>query len=497
MNAAHESIFSYNITKPYPFKWFTPVVAVGFVVFTVLFSFLNFASNGYDLIVQTSSDPNATVSQGIWFRNWPSYLTSKVQPRCQATDIHVNSQIFTNQTALTYTLTDVWQGSTANPKVLPSLTYFNNVIGRCGVSSVEVDLEFLDRSGTQIAYSEWGTTVRAYVTCAVDTDTATTHFNMTTTYDYVPDTSPLFRLHDFLGTDFLDRNNQTRASLYWGESIMSMYWGYLSETMRVIRLNATQNDEASISKGTISFLPTDQSDITDLHFFGIDYRLIVDLGQGDYNLIYPGIYNETYNITRLDSIRAYPNIWIITDTLVKATYSTVLTDLGQTSEPNILTDSKLLEYFTSNFSTASQHLTLAIPGPATQDFHTLGASTGPLGTTPSVISTTYICQVPQLKSGGSLFLAILIADLVFLQTLWKVFTLVTEGVLLRKRPSANQCLGCGRSIGGDQISLGNLSDVPLADADGQPTEESVVKGLKRRVGHKMIPSQQQPLLPAR
>ena len=149
-------MFSYSVSRPYPFKWFTPVVVVGFVVFTALFSFLNLACNGYDLIVQTLSDPNKTVSEGIWFQNWPSYLTSKVQPSWQPVDIHVNTLFFTNQTALTYTLTNVWQvpPTGGNRSVLPSLTYYNNVLENCTVNSLEVDLEALDRSGNQFAYSQ-------------------------------------------------------------------------------------------------------------------------------------------------------------------------------------------------------------------------------------------------------------------------------------------------------------------------------------------------------
>lgn len=165
MGTAHESIFSYSISRLYPFKWFTPVVLVVLVAATALFSFLNFASNGYDLVVKTALDPNATVSDNNLFQKWPSYLTSKIQPSCQDVDIHVNAQLFTNQTALTYTLIDVWQTSAdgGNRTILPSLTYHNNPIEQCAVSSIEVDLESLDRGANQIVYTEWGPSVRAYV----------------------------------------------------------------------------------------------------------------------------------------------------------------------------------------------------------------------------------------------------------------------------------------------------------------------------------------------
>ena len=58
-----------------------------------------------------------------------------------------------------------------------------------------------------------------------------------------------------------------------------------------------------------------------------------------------------------------------------------------------------------------------------------------LGMTPSVISTNSIYQLPQLKSGGNLFLAVLVADLVFLQAPWKIFSLAIDWLWLRKGPA--------------------------------------------------------------
>lgn len=38
----HTSIFSYSLSRPFPFRWFTPGGTVGAIVFTALFSFLKF-----------------------------------------------------------------------------------------------------------------------------------------------------------------------------------------------------------------------------------------------------------------------------------------------------------------------------------------------------------------------------------------------------------------------------------------------------------------------
>ena len=160
-------------------------------------------------------------------------------------------------------------------------------------------------------------------------------------------------------------------------------------------------------------------------------------------IIFPGDYSGSHNIGELNAIEAHPNIWIQGESLAKSTYSTILADLGQfSSKTNILTDARLLQYFPSNFSLALKHTANARPGPVTQDYDTLKAAPGPLGIRSSVISTTYICQVPRLKSSGTLFIAVLVAELVFLQAAWKIFTLMTGWLFLAKNQGYNECEGC-------------------------------------------------------
>ncbi|KAK4549260.1 hypothetical protein LTR36_007719 [Oleoguttula mirabilis] len=482
---AHSSMFSYNITRPYPMRWFTPLCIIGFIIFTVLFSFLNFVSTGYTLVVQESSNPNATVDSGVWMHHWPSFLTSKVQPTCQTVNLPVGSKFFTNQTALTYTLTDVWQpqagGAGAGYGIAPSLSYYNNVIENCSVNSIEIDFAAMDRSANQFAYSEWGAVVRSYATCEIIDTNGSTKFNLTQEYDYVPPTVSFSTLYEFLGTNFLTRNKTDKASLYWGESMMSMYWAYTTRQMQDIRANQTSNGLPGIRRGTCYYYLNDDqtvTNITQLNFFEVDFRFIVDKGQGDFDVIYPGSYGRYQDYTSVANLikqGSYPNIWMSADILAKAAYSTVLTDLGQVSAtPNILTDSEYLHHFTSNFSEARHSIANAYPGPATQAYGTEG--TGPLGTTPSVISTKYLCQVPQRKSAGNLFVAILIADLVLLQALWYLFQLGVEALFLRRRPSSNNCVGCAVQ---PAAMMGGYREVaPEVRRDDKALEELEMSGLR-------------------
>jgi len=217
----HSSAFSYTITRPYPFRWFTPVVIVGFVVFLAFFTFINFISTGYTLVVEQSWNPNGTVHNNPWMRRWPSFLTNRVEPTCQELNLPVGSEWFTNQTGLAYKLTDVWQPNGGNAGagngVAPSLTYYQNVIEDCKVNSVEIDYASIDRTASQVAYSEYGAVVRTYATCSIVGVNGTTNFNLTQEYDYVPSDVSFAGLYTFLGTNFLSRNRITKSSMFWGE----------------------------------------------------------------------------------------------------------------------------------------------------------------------------------------------------------------------------------------------------------------------------------------
>ncbi|KAK3671382.1 hypothetical protein LTR78_008660 [Recurvomyces mirabilis] len=466
-STTHASMFSYPVTRRYPFRWITPVVIIGFVVATILFTFLNFVSTGYTLVNEESWNPNATVSSGVWMNHWPSFLVSKVEPSCEPINVQVGSEFFTNQTALRYTLTDVWQtsqgGAGAGNGVASSLTYFSNLIENCSVNSVEIDYAAMDRSASQFAYSEWGAVVRTYATCTILGSGGLTNFNITQEYDYVPSDISFSTLYTFLGTNFLSRNRTDKSSLWWGESLMSMYWTHSTYQMQTIRENQTTNDAPGIRKGTLYFYPNDDrtiTNMTDPDFFECDYRFIIDKSQGAFDVVFPGTYGEYRSQTRLSTLvqqASYPNIWTEADALAKAAYSTVMTDLGQTSaKSNLLTDPASLSFFTTNFTEATRNIANAYPGPADRPYGT--EDSGPLGTTPSVIKTKYLCQVPQRKPAGSLFVSILVADLVFLQALWFVFIYVVDMFFLRRHPERNHCEGCVvdarmRNLGPDTLPL--------------------------------------------
>jgi len=97
-----------------------------------------------------------------------------------------------------------------------------------------------------------------------------------------------------------------------------------------------------------------------------------------------------------------------------------MADLGQNTS-TILTKATTLAYYTQQFQAIARLAgPNAPPGPATNSYVEISASQGPLQTSPVIISSKYLCQVPQRKAIGSLLMTILLANLVSMETAWSI-----------------------------------------------------------------------------
>lgn len=431
----HSSYFEYNISRPYPFKWFTPLALISLAIAAIPISIINLGSYGYTLAAQYSHDPNATVSERS-HNNWPSFWITKFRPTCQSANIPINTRLLTNNTALTYTLTSVVQkANEANQTFSSSLVYHNNVLSDCTIDHIAVRLESTGRTATQIGLSSWGVDAQAFVSCNLDTDDQSlTTFNLTAEYNFIPETVSVYAgFYTFVG-----RNKTAKASLYWGESLLSTYSLHLGRDAFISNFSGK---DALVSKGVITFTPNKlfSTDLINLNFFDVLFRFIAPTPNNLWS------FDDGESMPNISSNSSKMDFWSSVDTFAKSFYSTVLTDLGQTSShPNILTDAILLEHFTTNFSSiTSKQMSRgsSIPEPASEPFNSLN-TTGTLGINPSVLAATYLCAVPRMKPTVTLIVSVLAADLVFLQTLWKLLNLVVDWWVKRKYRQANVCKGC-------------------------------------------------------
>ena len=172
------SSFSYSISRPYPYKWFTWVVIVGGICATVFFSILSLAANGYVLEVQYNTNYQETMAQKRWTQRLPFSLFDKTVVDCQPQDLPVKSQFFTENLALLYTLTSVWRQQGNVNLTLPSLKYTRNNLENCSVAYLQVDLDSAGRTAAQYGWKIWGP--KAFVSTQSSSSFYDTHANLST-----------------------------------------------------------------------------------------------------------------------------------------------------------------------------------------------------------------------------------------------------------------------------------------------------------------------------
>lgn len=124
-----------------------------------------------------------------------------------------------------YTIMSVWTLSDDEMPVLQSgITYMNNPLEDCQIHNINIDYEAEDRKATQYGWNAWGQTLRASITCSIKTEADITYFNLTTDYDFVPTTAQFITGNTYdtqVGLfNFPTRNSTSKASLWWGESLL-------------------------------------------------------------------------------------------------------------------------------------------------------------------------------------------------------------------------------------------------------------------------------------
>jgi hypothetical protein len=457
------SKLSYGVSRNYPYRFLTPLVILGGLAFFFVFSLINYTSSGFSLVVQHTTDPN-TIIRTTW-PGVPKAFANNMKPSCEPTPINGQTKVATTNNALFYTITSV---KSSNKTLLPSLVYFNNPLESCNVSHVAIHMEAHDRTAAQIAVAYWGITVQSVTTCRVELKSGPVTVNLTAEWDPFPTSITTYGGY----TRFLGRDPDLKASLYWGESLLANY--------RILLGLKLEWEKKSFSKQEITFtIPDPNLDITDLAFFQTSWRGIIFNTRKD-DPIRPMAYarEEPTLEAFVKDDGANTTIWLAADSLAKSFYSTILTDLGQeTAKQNILQSPQLLQHFTANFTTilstvdTDETTPTEAAGPAMEDYDTLHDTTGPLGVRTATLAVNYLCNVPQRKPWSELIVSILVANLVFMRTLWSVFNLVMDKWVKDRDGKRNWCEGCLKLEGAREDDLDSAAhDAPenASQSSGMP-----------------------------
>lgn len=402
-----------------------------------------------------------------WFSNAPWSWGDKLNPTCETQAIPIGYQFFTTNLGLSYTLTSVSQYNiqTNETTRFPSLQYLNQTLQDCQID--EVDLYMRKSDQTENGKGRWwswdDSSAAATAHCTIDTSIGPVNVTFSTSYKSDP--------KKFLYT--IQNNYTSAASLWWGTRLLNLYWSSTLVEMGLALYPIKSNKDTWSStpiwtKGGMTFKPNITSDIKSYDYFSLSYYFIAansDIKNYNYDL------NLMYNN---DDTTAYSGPLTEGLTWAKIMSSMVLTDLGETRSPNLLQDPTLLQWalqypgdifrerlnnracpFTGTndcdydwvnyLGIAAPTLDPAAPDdqqtPMNQSYNLFKSQMGPLGTKKAEIYLQYACSIPQRKDTGTLFLAVLIGDLVFLQTSWMILTVVAGWLVTRYDKSAMACEG--------------------------------------------------------
>ncbi|KAF2729435.1 hypothetical protein EJ04DRAFT_475616 [Polyplosphaeria fusca] len=435
--------FSYSVSRSFPFRYFTILVAVVFIVATVLFSLFNTIVSGYELSISYSTSPNATMEKKLWYDRPGFAGIKKLKPRCESKELGQQQIFHTNKYGLLYTINTVEQlGTSTGDITLPSLVYLNNPLENCSVNYIRLELQMDSRTSQQISWSRWGPSLQAAVSCFTETNLGLMRLNTTVSYDLVPPSTahpmndPIWAGAATYGLlRFVKGDNRNDSAMWWSESLMSYSWVTVARAMEDYDLVLKAND-GGIEKSTLNFFPN-ETHISSPNFFIMQWYHLLTAGN---------FYVGTANYSKApDKADLEQDLYRKADDLAKAFHSTISIDLGMLKASNIITNATALSAAFTSFNQTDLEKYANVPcGPAVLNT-TVEKQAEALGTpnvTTSMIFTNYLCQLPVAKVPASLIVSVLLADLVFLRALWTIVALVAIWWAGKKYDRVDWCAGC-------------------------------------------------------
>jgi hypothetical protein len=136
----------------------------------------------------------------------------------------VGSQLYSSNLGFYYTLTSIsrWDDATQGETSLPSVVYLNSTLDDCRTDNVNIKLRKYDSSSPPNAWwitYTWSSSVTTAI-CTVASENGPTNITLEVTYSGNGDT-----VYDY----FINDNQTTRTSAWWGTRILNAYWnGVLS-----------------------------------------------------------------------------------------------------------------------------------------------------------------------------------------------------------------------------------------------------------------------------
>ncbi|KAF4908983.1 hypothetical protein CGCF415_v006271 [Colletotrichum fructicola] len=331
----HSSWFEYPVTRPYPFRWFTPAAIGGGLILAVVFSLVNFSSNGFYLKTIYTESLNDTEASfhSRWFQkrrfNWQNDMNAECQPHL----LTVGSSFFTSNLEFDYKVKSIKPRQTDTERVmdhhanLPAIGYRNTTLEDCHLDTLKINLIKSDNAQPPSWWLSWGrSTVAASLRCVVISDSGLVDVTIDAEYSGESDV-----IYDYV----LDDDYETRSSVWWGSRLSNAYFGgVLTATSQVV-----VGDDQYLTSAQLSFTANRTTkDIRSNTFFNLQWWLAFSKAQ----ILHSGM--QDLGDTGYDS-----NFFVAAPFAEGLHYGRIMhslfaMDLGNCNASNILLDEDGLQY---------------------------------------------------------------------------------------------------------------------------------------------------------
>ncbi|KAI7773469.1 hypothetical protein LA080_010898 [Diaporthe eres] len=437
MAQKYSSRFRYTIERPYPFRWFTPLITVTGIAATVLFTFVNIAADGYVQSVTYTTNPNSTLEEHHWYLNAPWSWISTARSSCQSPGIAIGNSYYTsNQQTGSYTVT--MMNTTLGPdddavypglasKTLGTTSYLNNTLHDCQMGDLMVIFTSQQPASSAKLQIQTGP-----VYCKFDADIPV---NITVE-------------QSFSGTEFLF---EQRSSL----SQWTVYGFMQSSFNALMKEIHGLNDTIEYTGTTLGLKAADSGDIAADDFFT---TTIISPGQSA-SLVSPS--NSSQDGDPFPLAQGDPgSLARLLDAFAKSYYSVVMWDLNFDRQTNAFASGNSMDYLVSTINSATGSDTMT-PSPILGSLDLVGNH--------ARFEMQYICSVPQKKDTGSLIISVVVANIVLLCVFWNIFNWAALKYLRSRDPTWDICRGCIRhnesSRTRSRVMVMDLEKDPLCEDD--------------------------------
>ncbi|KAK8096081.1 hypothetical protein PG999_014103 [Apiospora kogelbergensis] len=427
--------FSYGVTRPYPFQWFTPLAIVGGIVLAVLFSFMTFPANAYDMKLEPSFDPNKTIREEAPYSPFGWWDGDNLKSKCEPFDLSVGSRFFTNNKGFLYTVDKVYQHDPKTNKdddVVQSVPYLNNPLEDCRPTDIIISLTKADMAEPPTWWFSWAENsyFEAKATCVFHTEKGTARIDISMKKSGVA--------KDIWDYIIAPDNN---ASFWWGAQLLNTYWfGLLQVLSKKGRVE--QNGHGFFNRGrfTFKFEPEKKNkSIRDVDFHELEFYLTQSLKADPF---YDQMWQKELKLSLADR---YNNP---EEEDLRYFLSGKGKDINRDKDGVLSKEVEQNQNFAFLYSLQppSNHTPQGLVH-LNETWDAFKPNLGPLGTHNATIYKQYTCSILRKKSWGKIVLLVLVADLVFLQAAWKLLNLAAGVLVERQAPAtAMVCAGCLEGI---------------------------------------------------